>query len=1139
MRRLQRYITVTTSSWRGRCTISGTPRLLCYFQGNSSECTPRCRHQRCLARAHEKTVEPSTIRSHPPQRGRRRHVLAEVYGRQASRAAAVDVDVTVTCSSLMSELQRLFPWSTSYCLWQERRRQTSAPSARSALSSAAAQEEDCTSSEPYTSGEGYDWRRLFLVRYEPHPALLSATLTTQRGGAERGCSGASAATAVGAARRGHRASQRCSRSSRQSRADICGTTLSTAAALLNSATPTAAVAGGTCESRALQLWQAVLLSSSSWCMEASSCPHNKSQVSGSSHTSPGDAAHAMVAGRQGCRTGPRTPAARMADSPTARYAGKGVRTKRAAVPSNMPSEFPAPPLLAWTAPPSYELYYLSGDVDRPRRRAASSGQLDSAPTTGATRPPLEHRPQRSDIVRRLRRVGCLHAIPGLPQLPPMLLSREDATPSAEARDGSLLVCAESTHPRTKCVAQEGADETNTLQVAAAADKAHDIRDDGDTFVEEGDVLGGTVCSLHDYCLYLTGSGHLEEDEAVNGADKAAYRSPSHTGQPATDSPASSGRGARVFERACERVGGTTGVSHVAPVDAAAAASSPSSPSPTINAAAPAAMCFFASPLSRGAEQAGRGTRSTTFAERWGVLGDDEGGTEDFSGLYGHQQQQQLDRKQAGATAGIHPRRLYEDVGHHHWNRISCRAFVDEMVRVRHRSHEPSSVTAALSAHPSAPPQRASIAAPAPRRQQQAAHNRHERTASTSGGAVLPFSSTPCAAPSLWVSDLPEMGCSVAALSASHGVGVLLAHPHEWIYFSVLFHVHAAQLPSACAHSAARLASHRSLDLSHLYCFLDPPCRLSTEELEEWARATRERRSERERARGRCHNHRRAGHSRGEEEEGGKHIRRAPPSSPPAYCAAAQTHPHASRLSCGTTTSCRATAVASEPSSPSAALAAAPSMAGPRTWLVYVHPDVSLRTLPRLWACAVGEAASGSGSEAGVGVGEHEDALPSYFHSALARTQRRQAAEVEMVCRYLLPRTSLRRGPSPALLARQAQASVGARARRSRGCLAPAAPAKATTAVAFPTPSTETLVTPDAAAQRRSTSAAALPLEDDEHRQRQLQALACGFAVSPLPRSIDLLKRRHWLTKPFVLVEEMKYGRVIKYGPTELAAPRVL
>ncbi|CBZ23110.1 conserved hypothetical protein [Leishmania mexicana MHOM/GT/2001/U1103] len=716
--------------------------------------------------------------------------------------------------------------------------------------------------------------------------------------------------------------------------------------------------------------------------------------------------------------------------------------------------------------------------------------------------------------------------------------------SAEVHDGAVG-CPKRSRQRGQRLSPADAGKTDTLQVVSRADKAYSMLDDGDMSVEQEDVLVGTVCSLHDYCHYLTGCGGLEDGEAADIADEVAHLSPSHKGQVTTDSPASSGRSAHVPETASDRVSGAAGVSHCVPADAAAAASSPPSfPPPKINAPASANMFRFTPPLSRGAETTGRGMCSTSLSKRWQVLGDDDGGK---AVLPGSDAQQRVRSKRGTATAGIRPHRLYEDVGHQYWSRIASNAFLEEKVRICRCSHEPSRTTAAFSsAHPPAPPPRVHVAAPMPRRQEQAAHRRRERAAPTTDAGVLPLSSTSCAALSPAASDALGVGCTAAALSASHSVGVLLAHEHEWTYFSVLFHTHAAQFPRRSAESAAaRLASHRSLDLSYVYCFLDPPCRLYTEELEEWAHAARERRREREWVRD------------------GRHIRHGPPPSPSsAHGAPARTHPTASRLGRGAEASGRGTLVASEPLSPSAA-----PMASPHTWLVYVHPDVALQTLPRLWACAFGEDASnnsGGGGGSGqaafecgttrvldgrhevdgdckewVGVNGGDVGLPSCFYAAVSQKRRRQAAEVEMVCRYLLPTTPPPRNASSALLVHPAEVPVRARA-RSCGRPTAAASTKTSPATTSSTSSTAAVLRSDAVPQRLPTSATGLPPEDDGHgQQQQRQELACSLLVSPLPRCTDLIKQRRWLGKPFVLAEELKYGRVVKYSHAQQAAPRVV
>ncbi|KAG5487188.1 hypothetical protein CUR178_08200 [Leishmania enriettii] len=1147
MRRLHRYIIATASC--GYCSFSSTLSFLCCFRRELSERASPYRHQRCPARERHRPLS-STTRSCPPSPGCSRCAAAEACGMPASGAATVDVDVdvTVTCSSLMSELQRVFPWSAAYCLWQQQRRRTSAPSAWPALSSAAVQGEGCALSTPFTPDEGYDWRHLFLVRYEPHPALLPATPEIQKDAAEQGCNRSAPAAQRGVAGRSNSERRRRSGSGRRSQADIRGAPPSMAMA---------AAAESTCASRALQLWRQVLLSSSS-SYTVASCPACKSQEGDSSQAAPKGAVRASMAGRRCANEGTQTPAAWPMGSSTTLCTGGGARTKQSAAPLT-------PSLFAWSTPPTYELYHLSEYVHHPGSSAASHTHAPPLQVTEATATSLEQRRRCSSIVRRLRRVGRLHAIPGLPQPPPLLLSRERELPSEETLDGAVGR-VESTRQRSARVAQVGADEAGTLQVMTIADKACNIEGDADTSVEQEDVLSGTVCSLHDYCHFLIGGvrweGHLEEGDATDGMDGAEY-SLQLKGQRTEGSPASTDRDAHVPDSASERVCSAAGVSRFTSADAAAAAPSPLPPA---NTAAPATVWRFAPPLSRASGQTSRGVGLTNVPERWRVRADDGIGKSALSGL--GQQRQKLCVTEGAATAGIRPRHFYEDVGHHHWNRINLHAFMDAMARVRHRFHEPSRTTAAAASVSSqVPGQRVHVAAPVPKHQQRAARARHERAAPTSVARGPSLSSAPCAAPSLMVSDASDAGCSTEALSASHGVGVLLAHQHEWISFSVLFHPHAVQLPGTSTKSAAGLASDRSLELSHLYCFPHPPCRLSTEELEEWAHATQRRWSEWERVHKRCCDRRWRSDNRSErEEEVGDHSPHGLRSLPPIHSMTGRGQPTPRRLSHRTESSHRERRTASEPSAHMPA-SEAPPMPSPRTWLVYVHPDVSLQTVPRLWTCVFGEdapssavegtegargaytttreaggrnVADGGREEAGRGgcgdEAEHGHVRPSYFHATVARKRRRQAGEVEILCRYLLLTMLPLSNVSAASCGHQAHASVRARA-RSRGRLVAEAPTKATAGVAFLAPSLAASPASAAAPQRLPASAAAGPHEE-EHRLRQLRALDCALAVSPLPRSGDLLKRRQWLTKPFVLAEEMRYGRVVKYRRAELVVPRV-
>ncbi|GET85483.1 hypothetical protein, conserved [Leishmania tarentolae] len=828
----------------------------------------------------------------------------------------------------------------------------------------------------------------------------------------------------------------------------------------------------------------------------------------------------------------------------------------AAVPAKTVSATPRRPLFAWTAPLTYELYHLCEDVDRPRSSATSSDHLCPAQVTRSAQAPLEHQRRRRDIVRRLRRVGRLHTIPGLPQPPPLLLRRERATLSTDVPDGAMG-CARRSHERLQPSSQSGAGEADTPQRMRTAAKAYGVVEEAAMDVEQEDVLVGTVCSLHDYCHHVTGIGDFAYGESWNTADGAAHLPLSHKDRLTTDAPAPGGRSAHVSEMACNRVRGPAADCHSdIPADATAAASSTPSFLPSNrNAAAPADMFLFPPPLSRGIEKTCRGVCPTSSRERWCVPGDGDARKADFSELEGQPQLQHRRRarsKQGAASAYICPHRLYEDVGHHHWSCIALHAFLEAKVRLCRPFHESrDTTTTASSQHPPTPPQGAPVVAPVTRPQQRAAHGRRGRAAPTTDAGVLPLSSASCRTLSPSASDALEVGCSAAALSASHSVGVLLAHEQEWIYFSVLFHAHALPLPRASEESAAsRLASGRSFDLSQLYCFLHPPCRLYTEELEEWAHARRERRRERARLRdGRC-------------------IQHGWPLSASAHGAPTQTHSTAARPSRSTDASRRVTLMANAPLSPGAV-----STVSPNTWLVYVHPDVSLVTLPRLWSCVFGEDAPSSSSggdgtgqeavegdtaraldghhdvedhcEAWAGVGrrgkraDHKGVVLSKLNAAVTRKRRRQAAEVEMLCRYLLPPPPPppRRNACSLLPVNQAEVPLSARERpRARPLAAASIEVAASTTPSMP--STASLLVSDMTPQRRPTSTAALPHEDDRHREQRWHALACTLTVSPLVRSMNFLKRQHWLSKPFVLAEELKYGRVVKYGSEKPVVPRV-
>ncbi|GET85484.1 hypothetical protein, conserved [Leishmania tarentolae] len=143
-------------------SLNSTPGFLGYRQNDPWKRTARRRQQRRLSRVYERPFS-RWLQSRPPLSECRGRDVARVYETRPRGAATADVDVTLTCSSFTRELQRVFPWSLAYSLWQEQRqRQTSAPSAGSALPSIAVPEDGSVSSESPTVGEGYDWRHVFL-----------------------------------------------------------------------------------------------------------------------------------------------------------------------------------------------------------------------------------------------------------------------------------------------------------------------------------------------------------------------------------------------------------------------------------------------------------------------------------------------------------------------------------------------------------------------------------------------------------------------------------------------------------------------------------------------------------------------------------------------------------------------------------------------------------------------------------------------------------------------------------------------------------------------------------------------------------------------------------------------------------------
>jgi hypothetical protein len=336
----------------------------------------------------------------------------------------------------------------------------------------------------------------------------------------------------------------------------------------------------------------------------------------------------------------------------------------------------------------------------------------------------------------------------------------------------------------------------------------------------------------------------------------------------------------------------------------------------------------------------------------------------------------------------------------------------------------------------------------------------------------------------------------------YGVGVLLVHTHEWVYFTLLLHTHRAWRVDAAEVGAAlgHQCDTRSATLSHHYCFPHPPCRLSTAEMEALLCAEPAEGPQRADAAQRVTLPRTwlVHQSTDVQMEGlieawwGRS----------GLGEAAGQHENAATQSGEGGTLGRGAVTAAE----------AYAEAGTKSAVV---GNGSLSPISHSCDTADddGEGYDGDG---GLLMGHDEvllhdaglcgDGRPghnvTYIHAALQRKRQQHAFEVELLCRYLHhvspPRTDstarrdgahLKEGrPPPPML--QWAASDGGRS--------------------------------------ESTQSTSLDSFRDPRR--------C-VAVSPLPRGTGLLKNPAWFAKPAVLAEEMRYGIVVKYQRAALAVRR--
>ncbi|KPA74962.1 hypothetical protein ABB37_08930 [Leptomonas pyrrhocoris] len=769
-------------------------------------------------------------------------------------------------------------------------------------------------------------------------------------------------------------------------------------------------------------------------------------------------------------------------------------------------------VFCWPEPATYVLYYApftpaaaanscevpgscgraprgsSGGKRKPRKRISSAVKGDGDDEAvgvglcGA---------ERAEVQREeLYCVGRIHAIPGLPQLPPITLTSSPLIPSTG-------LTTPSAEPQNNRHCSNGTTGAVTPVVDPAVHEA-----------AGSPCLTGAVCSLHDYQARLCGAvcdAPVEDRSGGGGAgvsdEASASTAATRTPTPAT--PQTEGTDP-LRESPVTRASRSTRTAHArtsTPTSSRVLASSTLGVQPPASSRFPFPVFFHseATPRSNGAHCTGDRwskeppTQSRSSSTR---LADPVTSTAHPRSRRGRRSSSPPRPSAPIADTAAIPQPSVPHMipahspCHRHWNCVPSSDFLREFLLFH------------------------------PRKERRAATAAAPRSAEVDGGDGQARPPSFAKATRFYSEKAPALSAETRVLR-DDGVGVLLVHEHEWIFFSLLLHtcsaaaaaagsglVTAAFHPLTCDRDRSNEASERaaaarpddaarSENLSHYYCFLNPPCRLSTDELER--------------------------------------IVRAGPTA---------------ALSC----------------------AAARPVTPPRTWLVHLSTEVTLqRTVERLWAAsdlrvsvAAGEtptrefatrhshsacdaagvmatlddedrggclvavvpprctgasrdnAAPGDrveddgadDSEEGEWAAETDEAEVSdgqlrqrtCVSTALQKKALRRACEVELLSRYLrrTAATSLPRNTCPPHP-------------HQRECYTPTSSLSTTDSKE----THSTCATPPDVAPRPSPT----------------------MIVSPFPPSTALLRNRSWFSKPFVLAEEVKYGVVIKYKQAALAVPR--
>lgn len=965
-------------------------------------------------------------------------------------------EVTVTSTTLFGELKRLFPWSTNYRVW----RQNLAEGKDDAAHSCAAEEPtsalevsdnggdggegDCSSCGAKfgtsdsgslevsgdrqnlsrvlsSSGEitawkasksdhsshthaphafpragatsqrtftaGYDWRRLFLVRYEPsstvEPSAVASnavqhTFTLNEEESEHPPQDAKRAVEKGSA---------------------------------FSEAPTCAL---TDEGRAVQLWMRLALSSG---LENSSAF---------------------------CWTQPATYTLYYCPS----CCSPAVRTD--------------PPSLSCANPLSAKARVKSGDRDAP----AEKKTLDEN---------RRHSAETATWRHSFSRVGMFHAIPGLPQPVPITLP---ATQLWNSVYGAQLFVGQNQGLR------EGVLEAMDAEVHEASTSV---------------FLSGSVCSLHAFCTALcdaaaqsttTTGVAAREMTGHAGLTSAAQHPAKLVARP----PDASLPNAAAKQKPRRKV---TPSSAVAPPTVIAAAAYKSSPVPS----------RFPLPIFFEREATQRSNSRPCSRDRWATERYADARRRHRSSCTSADRTENpcTGRIQRSASPPCSPSVLHQtescavvvqplrpqpicadEFGAPHWNCVSSSAFLHEFAQLHFRCLCSEGCS----------------------------DDEGEQASKSTRLNDLRSSADACVASnrSSFNNDSDGVAfCSAGQIVRDCGVGVLLVHAQEWVYFSLLLHAHPAV---AYTHTGTRGGDTcsqlggcssqeevRSESLSHHYCFLHAPCRMSVDEMAKWTRE-------------------------------------------------------------GTT---------ALPLSD-----AAPLLVLPRTWLVHLSSDAQYHgVVDRLWK------ASGFGKCRGGQTGGDGDSgdLTAVTRTSLGLAEApgdcsvcsaKEASQCYQSChddvnddaRLTYPAAAFRsedgdddQADDNDFVDKESQGE----ARCSRQVLAAMHQKRLRRACEVELLFRYLRHTASPSTSDTSPLHTSAPKPHSQHHESLLSVvtphggcsplthLGCSavvsqqgnlISISPFPRSSTLLKNRSWFSRPSVLAEELKYGRVVKYRCAELAVPHV-